>query len=250
MVSKRQISKDTFVATFGFDSGKVLGVPCGYHLSIFGIDEEGKEVRHTYTPLSLTTTQGHVELLVKVYHPCAEFPKGGVLTQQLEQLQVGDAITVAGPRGKHRYLGRGAFEFKEHESQPSARQVRQLTFLAGGSGITPFIFLMRHIALDAADQTEVTLVFSNKTQDDVLLHDELLKYQAAGRLKYVWTLTREKPTDPRALEGRIDYKMIEAHIPPPAKDHLVFYCGPKGFNVAAKSILDLLDHEEANVVKY
>lgn len=191
-----------------------------------------------------------MELLIKVYHPCPEFPKGGVLTQQLEKLKEGEEITVAGPRGKHQYLGRGRFEFKESEGEPQTRHFKQLTFLAGGSGITPFIFLMRHIALDADDKTEVTLVFSNKTQDDVLLHDELLKYQAAGKLKYVWTLTRERPADKQALEGRIDMTMIDTHIPKPADDHLVFYCGPKGFNVTAKSILELLNYQEANVVKY
>lgn len=248
LISKRQISKDTFVATYGFDKAKILGVPVGYHLSIYAKDEEGKELRHTYTPLSLTTTTGHVEILVKVYYPTPEFPKGGALTQILDKVKLGEEIIVSGPRGKHQYLGRGNFQFKEDENK--TRHFKKLTFLAGGSGITPFIFIMRHIALDKEDHTEVTLVFSNKTQDDILLHDELLKYEAEGRIKYVWTLTRENSKDLKAKHGRIDLQMIESFIPAPSEDHVVFYCGPKGFNVTAKNILELLGHQESHIIKY
>lgn len=246
LILKRQISKDSFVGTFGFDTGKVLGVPAGYHLSIHVKDEEGKEIRRTYTPLSLSTTAGHVELLIKVYHPCPEFPKGGALTQLLDKVKVGEEITVSGPRGKHTYLGRGSFEFK-NEDQKEVRHFKKLTFLAGGSGITPFISVMRHIALDKDDQTEVTLLFSNKTEDDVLLHDELSKYAAEHKLKYVWTITREAPKDPHANTGRINLSLLEKSIPKPSEDHIVFVCGPSEFNKTMKSILQLMNHEDSNI---
>lgn len=248
LVSKKKISKDTFIGTFSFDAEKTLGVPVGYHLRIFSKNEEGAEVKHTYTPLSLVTTKGHVDILIKVYYPCPEFPKGGELTQIIDRVEIGESITVGGPRGLFKYLGRGNIHLKADGGVE--RHFKKITFLAGGSGITPFIFMMRHIALDKEDKTEVTLVFSNKTMDDMLLNDEFLEYQREGKLKYVKTVTREEPAEgTETKKGRIDLTMIQHSIPAPADDHLVMYCGPKGFNITAKNILELLNHQEKNVLK-
>jgi ferredoxin-NADP reductase len=248
LISKKPISHDTFIGTFGFDPEKTLGVPVGYHLRIFAKNAEGAETKHTYTPISLVTTKGHVEILIKVYRPCEEFPKGGELTQIIDNVKVGESITVGGPRGLFSYLGRGNMFFKADGG--FERHFKKITFLAGGTGITPFAFMIRHIVLDAEEQTEVTLVFSNKTMDDMLLHDEFLQYQRDGKLKYVWTVTREEPADGSdTKKGRINLTMIQNSIPAPEEDHLVMYCGPKGFNVTSKNILELLNHQEKNILK-
>ena len=78
---------------------------------------EGEEVSRKYTPVSSIKTKGKIEILVKVYfknvHP--NFPEGGIMSQYLYDMQIGESINVRGNiSAKH------------------------LVFLAGGSGITPF----------------------------------------------------------------------------------------------------------------
>lgn len=45
--------------------------------------------------------------------------------------------------------------------------------LLGGSGITPMLQLIRHITRDPKDQTKLSLLFANQTEEDILLRDEL-----------------------------------------------------------------------------
>lgn len=47
----------------------------------------------------------------------------------------------------------------------------------GGTGITPMLQLIRHICKDANDPTELRLLFANQTEQDILLRNELEKYQ-------------------------------------------------------------------------
>ena len=106
---KKVVNHDSYLFTFTFDPEKVLGVPVGNHLRIFGYDEKGEKTRHSYTPISDPATKGHVDILIKVYRPCPEFPKGGAITQQLEKLKEGETVEMIGPCGKTEYKGRGVF---------------------------------------------------------------------------------------------------------------------------------------------
>ena len=249
-VSKERINHDTFIFKFTFDESKTLGVKVGHHFRIFTTDKEGKPKHHTYTPISKVCTKGEVEVLVKVYFPTSEFPEGGFITQQLHDLSAEDTVTVGGPRGKFLYLGCGKFSMKNSEGETVERTFTKVTYIVGGSAITPVIFLLRHALEDSKDKTEFTLVFSNKTRDDVLLYEEFAAWASAGKLKFVNTLTREKPeTLPEGFSnGRISQELIASSIPAPSDDHVVFFCGPKGFDDTAKTILADLHHRKENLI--
>lgn len=45
--------------------------------------------------------------------------------------------------------------------------------IAGGSGLTPMLQIAQEVVRNPEDKTEVTLVFANKTEDDILLRKEL-----------------------------------------------------------------------------
>lgn len=103
---------------------------------------EGEEVSRKYTPISSINTKGKIEILVKVYfknvHP--NFPEGGIMSQYLNDMSIGEFINVRGPFGKLKYLGDGNFE-KLVKFKPRTVEninAKHLVFLAGGSGITPF----------------------------------------------------------------------------------------------------------------
>ena len=51
-------------------------------------------------------------MLIKIYRPTERFPQGGLMTQHLEEKEIGDVIQVEGPIGKYSYYGQGIFRIK------------------------------------------------------------------------------------------------------------------------------------------
>ena len=61
--------------------------------------------------------------------------------------------------------------------------------LAGGSGVTPMVQLVRAILADPRDRTEIRLIVANKTRGDIMLKDELDALAAAHpQFSVVYTL--------------------------------------------------------------
>ena len=99
-------------------------------------------------------------LLFRIYpantHP--KFPEGGKLTQYLENLSLGDSVDVRGPSGLLVYNGRGKFNIKEDKKSAGKDVVvRQVSMIAGGTGITPMLQIIRAVFRDPEDRTELSL---------------------------------------------------------------------------------------------
>lgn len=60
--------------------------------------------------------------------------------------------------------------------------------IAGGSGITPLYQILHSIITDGADTTQVSLLFANKTESDILLYGELKAYAKLNKIKLFFTL--------------------------------------------------------------
>ena len=156
-----------------------------------------------------------LEFTVKAY------PDHNGFTKQLHSLQPGDEVVVHAPFGTIQYQGKGVF-------------------LAGGTGVTPFIAILRH--LHKTDQLNGnTLVLSNKEARDVILEKEFR--QMLGK-NLVLTLTRD---DAKGYEhGRISKEMIQKYV----KDlNQKFYiCGPDPFVIDLKKMLESIGVREENIV--
>jgi ferredoxin-NADP reductase len=134
----------------------------------------------------------------------------GGFTQALHELGVGAHLRLKGPKGK-------SLNFDESVKE-------DLVFLAGGSGITPCICIIRYaLAKDLPNQ--MVLLFSNKTPKDIIYREELDRLNRERRITVVHSLSREIPDNWRGERGRIDRKMIHKHIQRP-KDKLWYLCGP------------------------
>lgn len=117
-----------------------------------------KEVVRSYTPISSDEEPGYFDLLIKTY------PQGNI-SKHMSTLNVGDTLKVKGPKGAMVY---------------TPGLVRHFGMIAGGTGITPMLQIIRAILRGrprngGKDTTEVDLIFANVNAEDILLKDDLDK---------------------------------------------------------------------------
>ncbi|XP_040291933.1 NADH-cytochrome b5 reductase 3 [Bufo bufo] len=230
LISKEILSHDTRRFRFALPSPEhILGLPIGQHIYL-SARIDGNLVVRPYTPVSSDDDKGYVDLVVKIYfkgiHP--KFPEGGKMSQYLEGLRIDETIDFRGPSGLLTYSGNGTFEIRpDKKSPPVPKKVKQLGLIAGGTGITPMLQLIRAVIKDKDDPTICYLLFANQSEKDILLRDELEEIQAnyPSRFKLWYTLDRA-PENWDYSQGFVNEEMIKQSMPPPGDDVLILMCGP------------------------
>ncbi|XP_071362737.1 NADH-cytochrome b5 reductase 2 [Trachinotus anak] len=255
LLDKHEISHDTKKFRFGLPSGAhILGLPVGQHVYL-SAKVNGSLVVRAYTPVSSDEDQGFVDLVVKVYyknsHP--SFPEGGKMSQYLDNMAIGDAIDFRGPNGLLVYRGNGQFSIRpDKKSEAKVRKYKHLGMIAGGTGITPMLQLIRRITSDPTDNTRCSLIFANQTEKDILLREELeeVKKNHPDKVKLWFTLDKP-PQDWSYSSGFVTYDMIKDHLPAPSTDVLIVLCGPPPMiQNACLPNLDKLGHKSENIFSY
>ncbi|PRP68252.1 FAD-binding oxidoreductase [Nonlabens agnitus] len=172
--------------------------PNGYeftpgHATEVSIDQEKwKDEKRPFTFTSLTGDED-LEFVIKIYTD-----HDGV-TEALDHVKPGDHLIIRDTWGAIEYKGDGYV-------------------IAGGAGITPYIAMFRDLKtknkLDG-----LHLLFSNKTEKDIILKDEL-DQMLGDRVTYV--ITDQKDT--QYLKGRVDKELIKNQVDDFDKNFYV--CGP------------------------
>ena len=122
------------------------------------------------------------------------------VSKWLNDRKVGDEILFRGPYGN----------FFWDEDDPNAEQV----FLAGGgSGVTPLKSIMEYIH-DKGYPNQVRLLYSVRTQSDVISHKELDDlHEQTKNARVVYTLTREpENTGWTGRRGRINLDLVKEEL--------------------------------------
>ncbi|MGM0546240.1 MAG: FAD-binding oxidoreductase [Bacteroidota bacterium] len=165
------------------------------------IDKDGwREEKRPFTFTNLPDDD-HLEFVIKSY------PDHDGVTEQIDQLTEGDRFIIDDPWGTIEYKGPGVF-------------------LAGGAGVTPFISILRDLNKRNAIGNN-KLLFSNKTEDDIILKDEFSKMLGE---QFINVITDE-PTDKHIyLDGFIDKDFLADQIND--FDQPFYVCGPPPFNDA------------------
>ncbi|RFU81764.1 nitrate reductase [Trichoderma arundinaceum] len=230
---KTIISHNVAIYRFKLPSPRtILGLPIGQHISIGANlpqpDGTVKEIVRSYTPISGDHQPGFVDLLIKSY------PQGNI-SKHMASLQVGQTIRVRGPKGAFVY---------------TPNMVRHFGMVAGGTGITPMLQVIRAIVRGraAGDKTEVDLIFANVTVQDILLKedlDALAQEDKNIRIHYVL----DKP--PEGWTGGVGFvttEMITKWLPKPASDVKVLLCGPPPMISGLKKATESLGFAKARPV--
>jgi len=248
LVEKINLSPDTRLFRFELPSkNHILGLPTGQHIHLSAKINDQLVVR-PYTPVSSDDDLGHMDLVIKVYfknvHP--KFPDGGKMTQYVNDMSIGQTIDVRGPSGKLIYNGRGEFSIRPDKKSPNNTvQVKRVNMIAGGSGITPMLQIIKAVFKDKSDTTCLSLVYANQTEDDILCRPDLenVLRENSDRFKLWYTLDRP-PTDWKYSTGFINDTMLKDNFYPPSEDTLVLMCGPPPMiNFACNPALDKLSYD-------
>merc|ERR1712106_859014 len=201
LVKVTEVSHDTKIFRFGLPEGNRLGLPVGQHVNVKARIND-KLVIRSYTPISSDDDIGYVDLLIKVYLPNERFPEGGQMTQYMNALKLSDpASNVSG--------------------------ITQIGMIAGGSGITPMLQIVRDV-FKSDEQTKIKLLFANQTEADILLREEIedIQRQHPTQFSFMYTVDRPPAEGWKFESGFINQDMIEAHMPLPSDQTQILICGP------------------------
>ncbi|GAA5802106.1 hypothetical protein EDC94DRAFT_609701 [Helicostylum pulchrum] len=206
LIAKTAISHNTNIYRFELPhKDAVLGLPIGQHVTLVA-NINGKEVSRSYTPTTSDENKGYFELLIKTY-------PNGVITQYLANMKVGDKIGVRGPKGAFIY---------------TPNMVREIGMVAGGTGITPMLQIIRAILRNANDKTKIKLIFGNVTKEDILLEKELEQLATKRSNQFqVYHVLNEAPNENwNQGVGFITKQVLQEQLPKPASDVKILVCGP------------------------
>ncbi len=143
-------------------------------------------------------------------------------SQALDKLKKGDRAKLKLPFGFFTFEG-------EHE---------KVAFLSGGIGITCIRSMMKMV-VDSGISTDIVLIYSNRTEEDIIFRDDLHDMEERyGNIRVVKTLTSDDidKTSWEGRTGRIDSSMIKKEVPD-HKERVFYVCGPPKMVDALRSIL-------------
>lgn len=103
-----------------------------------------------------------------------------------------------------------------HEFDYKPNQFSHMTFIAGGSGITPIYQLTRSILNNPTDTTKIALVYANNTEDDILLRKEFdeLAQKYPDRFERLYTVSKlSSSTDGQVEQGYVSKEMLSKVMP-------------------------------------
>ncbi|MBX3331537.1 MAG: cytochrome-b5 reductase [Nitrospira sp.] len=185
----------------------------------------GKAVKRPYTPSSLPGTMGFFELTVKRYD-------AGSVSKYLHDQRIGDTVLMSGPNtGGHWVDG----------------MAKQVGFVAGGTGITPMISIIRWILINKID-AELFLIFANKTESDIIFRREWERNVRNHPSFHCHHVLEQPPPRWEGGRGRVTPEILRHHLPAPAPDTCVFLCGPPPMVDSLEGVLKELGYPQQAII--
>jgi ferredoxin-NADP reductase/ferredoxin len=178
----------------------------GQYISLF-LDIDGIRTSRPYSISSQPRQIGFYDITVRRL-------EGGLVSNfLLDRIQIGDALKSSGPQG--------------HFYHNPLYHEKTMICIAGGSGITPFMSMIREITECGIDRN-VLLFYGNQNTDDVIFHQELLHLsQRFENIRYI-SVIENPETDYDGKCGLITGEIIQEAIGSRVDGRTFFLCGPQG----------------------
>lgn len=214
---------DSKTLRFALPPGETFAGRPGQFLTFNWIVDDAVLPR-SYSICSSPTQTGHIEITVK------RTENGRVSAFLNQRASVGLAVEARGPSGQ--------FYFDES-------QHRKIVLIAGGSGITPMMAILRYI--DALKlTTEVTLIYFVRTPADIIFASELRRLrESIQNCRYLVVVSKPDKFW-QGSAGHLTRELLESsggdlHAA------TMFLCGPPGLMDSARKILQSLGVSEARI---
>jgi cytochrome-b5 reductase len=186
---------------------------------------DGKAVKRPYTPSSVPGTTGYFDLTVKRY-------ESGLVSRYLHDRHVGDKVLMSGPNSGGHWVDAMA---------------TRVGFVAGGTGITPMISIIRWILAKGLD-VELFLVFANKTEADIIFREEWESNAREHANFHAYHVLEQAPARWTQGKGRVTEDILRQHLPPPGPETAIFLCGPPMMVDALEETLKEIGYSERAIV--
>jgi len=210
----------------------VLRVPdwpghhAGQHVDLRLTAEDGYQAQRSY---SIASPPERLEVVLTV----ERIDDGEVSPYLTDELRPSDRLELRGPIGGY---------FTWNTSLPGPVQ-----FVAGGSGMVPFMAMLRHRA-HSPTRPPARLLYSSRTRDEIIYREELERLATDDpRVEVVHTLTRESQPGWSGLRGRVDAAMLRSFTFPPEDGPRIYVCGPTPFVESVADAMVLLGHPAGRI---
>jgi len=182
----------------------------------------GEKTTRAYSVAS-APSQAFLEFYISMVH--------GKMTSHLETAKVGDVYYVTGPYGQFKFL---------------PGENKKVLFLAGGTGVAPFVSMLREIK-HLSSGNDVIMLYSIRYPNEMIRKDELTGLANQLGVKLIVTVTRPQEGDGwTGQTGHIDAEMIKKYAPD-FGERAPYICGPLAFSKALKDSLISLGVSEEKI---
>jgi len=213
LVQITQQTHDAKTLRFAVKDGANFGARPGQFLTFSFLFDGRKETR-CYSICSSPARTGYVEITPK------RLTNGCVSAFLNDSAAIGMTVEATGPFGQ--------FCFDQVEDQ-------KIGLIAAGSGITPMMAMLGYID-DLCLETEVTLLYYVRTENDIIFRKELEDLHGRAQNFQFRVLLSKPGLEWTGDRGHLDRDFIQRAVPN-LRDKLFFLCGPPSFMEIARGIL-------------
>ena len=176
----------------------------GQYINLFA-DVRGIRTSRPYSISSPPNQTGYWDVTVR------EVRDGFVSNMLLNDVQTGDCFTSSSPTGNfyHNPLYQG----------------KDVVYLAGGSGITPFMSMIREVTDRGLDR-RIHLIYGCRNEDDIIFQQELAERSRRHRNLSVSLVISDPSPECSRLTGFITAELIKRLVED-ISSNFFFVCGPE-----------------------
>jgi ferredoxin-NADP reductase len=187
---------------------------------------DGRPMARSYSICSSPLQKGYLEIAVKR-------AEGGCVSVFLNRhARLGLTVEARGP------FGRFCFDELQH---------KRIVLIAGGSGITPMMAMLRYID-DLGLETDVTLIYCVRTPQDIIFANELTQLRTSIRNFHYLVVASTADPAWKGPTGHLSRELLESNVSSLRSSNF-FLCGPKGLMESARNIVHSLEIPEGQILQ-